>query len=269
MKNLYLKIILPSIISITLFILTFFLFVIPHFHDNMMLGKKEMIKELVNSASSILYKYDSEYSKGLITKEEAQLIAIKEIQSLRYGQENIDYFWMSDLNPTMIMHPYRKDLNNKDLNNYTDPEGKKIFVEFAKVVRENNEGYVDYKWQSKNDTSLIVQKLSFVKLFKPWAWVIGTGIYVEDVEEEISLLTSELTKISVVISLLIILLLIFIYQQSLKIEQKRLNVLSNLKDRNDELLLSKSQILESEEKFKKLFNSSHDGIIIIEPNYFI
>ena len=88
------------------------------------------------------------------------------------------------------MHPYRKDLNNADLSNYKDPTGKKLFVEFIKVVESNGEDYVDYMWQWKDDSTKIVPKLSFVKGFKKWGWVVGTGIYIEDVNDEISSLTN-------------------------------------------------------------------------------
>lgn len=272
MNNRFIKIILPAILTIVLFVVIFFFYIIPSFHYNLMLGKKEMIKELVSSAWSIMNKYDIEYKNGIRTKESAQNIALSEIKSLRYGEDLKDYFWITDMQPKMIVHPFRQDLNKKDLSNYTDLNGKKIFVEFVKLVKEQNEGYVDYMWYSKNDTSQIVPKLSFVKRFEPWEWVVGTGIYLDDVETEIKSLTSRLTAISVVISGLIFALLFIIYFQSLKIEQKRIKVVYKLKLQNEELMLSRNEakknekkILESivrtEEKEKERFAKDlHDGL---------
>ncbi|MCX6165221.1 MAG: cache domain-containing protein, partial [Ignavibacteriae bacterium] len=110
-----------------------------------------MIKELTNSALSILSKYENDERNGLLTREEAQKTAVSRIQYLRYGEENKDYFWITDMFPKMIMHPYRTDLNGKDLTNFSDPHGKKLFVEFVNTVKESEHGYVDYMWQWKDD----------------------------------------------------------------------------------------------------------------------
>ena len=111
MGKVYLKIIIPSVVSILLFIVTIFVFVIPRVQDNIMNGKREMIKELTNSAWSILSKYENDEQAGLILRQEAQKTAASRIEYLRYGEENKDYFWITDQHPNMIMHPYRKDLS--------------------------------------------------------------------------------------------------------------------------------------------------------------
>ncbi|MBI5540039.1 MAG: cache domain-containing protein [Bacteroidia bacterium] len=212
-------------------------------------GKREMIKELTNSAWSILSKYENDERNGLLSREDAQNTAVSRIQYLRYGEENKDYFWITDMYPVMIMHPYRSDLNKKDLSNLTDPHGKKLFVEFVKTVKKSEHGYVDYMWQWKDDSLHIVPKLSYVKIFKPWGWVIGTGIYIEDVKKEITALTNKLLLISIGISILIAFLLIFISQQSLKIERKRITAENDLD--------------ESKEKYKTLVEAATEGLIML------
>ncbi len=249
MGKFYIKIILPSVISILLFILTIFLFIIPHFQQNIMNGKREMIKELTNSALSILSKYENDERRGLLTRDEAQKTAVSRIQYLRYGEENKDYFWITDMQPKMIIHPYRTDLNGKDLSNFSDPHGKKLFVEFVNTVKESEHGYVDYMWQWKDDSLHIVPKLSYVSIFKPWGWVIGTGIYIEDVKKEIDGLTKKLLWISVGISFLIAFLLLFISQQSLKIERQRIKANNELHD--------------SKEKYKTLVEATTEGLIML------
>jgi len=249
MQKSFLKIILPTILSILLFILTIFLIIIPRFQQNIMNGKREMIKELTNSAWSILSKYENDERDGLLTREEAQNIARSRIQYLRYGEENKDYFWITDMTPIMIMHPFRNDLNGKDLNNFTDPHGKKLFVEFVETVKKSEHGYVDYMWQWKDDSLRIVPKLSYVKLFKPWSWVIGTGVYIEDVKKEISSLTKRMIWISITISILIALLLLYISKQSLNIEQKRIQ--------------AENELHESKEKYRTLVEAASEGLIML------
>ncbi|MBI5404139.1 MAG: cache domain-containing protein [Ignavibacteriae bacterium] len=212
-------------------------------------GKREMIKELTNSALSILSKYENDERNGLLTREEAQNTAVSRIQYLRYGEENKDYFWITDMQPKMIIHPYRTDLNGKDLSNFSDPHGKKLFVEFVNTVKELDHGYVDYMWQWKDDSLHIVPKLSYVSIFKPWGWVIGTGIYIEDVKKEIDNLTKKLLWISVGISFSIAFLLLFISQQSLKIEKQRIKANNELHD--------------SKEKYKTLVEATTEGLIML------
>lgn len=212
-------------------------------------GKREMIKELTNAAVSILSKYENDERNGLLSREEAQKTAIARIQYLRYGDENKDYFWITDMHPVMIVHPYRPDLNGKDLTNFSDPHGKRLFVEFVKTVKKSDHGYVDYMWQWKDDSLHIVPKLSYVQIFKPWNWVIGTGVYIEDVKKEIDALTKRLLWISGAISVIIASMLFIIIQQSLVVERKRI-------DAENELHLSK-------EKYRTLVEAATEGLLML------
>jgi len=228
-KAFFLRIILPTLLVFSIFTTLIFAVIIPSIKSNMLDGKREMIKELTNSAWSVLDEFEKEVSDSILTLADAQKEAIKRIENLRYGDERKDYFWITDMHPNMIMHPYRKDLNNTNISDYKDPTGKKLFVEFVKAVELKGEDYVDYMWQWKDDSTKIVPKLSFVKGFKKWGWVIGTGIYIEDVNEEISALTNNLFYISLGILVLLGFILFYISEQSLLIESKRLDAVTEKK----------------------------------------
>lgn len=249
----FLRIILPAIVSIILFVTSFFLIIIPAFEENIIERKREMTRELTNSAWSILEKHYNDELDSLVTRECAQKEAIEEIKHLRYGEERKDYFWITDMHPNMIMHPYRVDLDGTSLENFQDAHGKKLFVEFVNIVNREEEGYLDYMWQWKDDSSRIVPKLSFVKEFKPWGWIIGTGIYTEDVKMEISRIESRVIKISLMITFLISLLLAVNMRQSLKIERKRLKAESELKT--------------SRERYRALVEASTEGSMMVLDNY--
>jgi PAS domain S-box-containing protein len=232
-----------------LFILTIFLIIIPRYQQNIMNGKREMIMELTNAALSVLSKYENDEREGILGREEAQQTAISRIQYLRYGDENKDYFWITDMHPTMVVHPFRPDLNGQDLTDFTDPHGKRMFVEFVEVVRKSEEGYVDYMWQWKDDPLHIVPKLSYVKIFKPWNWVVGTGVYIEDVKKEISALTASMLRISIGISFAIAALLLYIFKQSINSERKRIE--------------AEGELHSSREKFRTLVEAATEGLLMV------
>lgn len=251
LKRFALRIIIPVALVIASFLIAFYAILIPGYEMSIMDRKAELIRELTTSATSILEEYHQAQLSEILTEQEAKQEALRRLEHLRYGDQGKDYFWITDLHPVMMMHPYRKELNGKDLSGFTDPEGKRMFVEFTKAVTadQKGEGYVDYKWQWKDDTSRIVPKLSYVKLFKPWGWVVGTGIYIEDVGEEIRRLERGLIRIALVITLIAIALLALISIQSFRSEQKR--------------LLAEEMTRRSEEKYRTLVEAATEGTLMI------
>lgn len=245
----FLSIVFPSILAIGLFILSIFFVIIPSFEDNIMERKKEMISELTNTAWSLLEEFDQEYKNQYLSKEEAQELASSRIKQIRYGKENKDYFWITDLHPIMIMHPYTSELIDSDLTNYEDPNGKKLFVEATELVAKDGEGFIEYMWQWKDDSTRIVPKLSYVRGYEPWGWIVGTGIYLEDVKEEINILKRRLLRISFAIAMIIVIILSFVIRQSLNIENKR-------KEAEANLLLSR-------QKYKSLVEAATEGTLMI------
>ena len=100
-------------------------------------------------------------------------------EMLRYDKK--DYFWINDMQPVMIMHPYFKKLIGKDVSRYKDPEGTFLFLEFIETVENKGSGFVHYMWP-KPGMDAPVPKVSYVKGFKPWGWILGSGIYLDDIE---------------------------------------------------------------------------------------
>lgn len=252
LRRVFIGIILPSIVAILLFFLSVWLFIIPIVEKNMMDNKKEMIGELTNTAWSLIDEFYHDYTDSIYTKEQAQQLAASKIELMRYGLDGKDYFWISDMSPKMVMHPYRKDLNGKSLVDYEDPNGFKLFVEAASIAEKSGEGYLDYYWQLRDDTSHIVQKISYVKAFPEWNWIVGTGIYIEDVREDIAALKNQIVNISLVITGIIALILLFIIRQSFRTEAKRTQAEEDLKS--------------SREKFKSLVEASTEGTLLLVDN---
>ncbi|WP_207681775.1 cache domain-containing protein [Desulfonema magnum] len=222
-KTIPVRIILPVVLTVLLFVMTIFLLILPLVEAKLTEGKREVIRELTEVAWSSLNVYAEKEKNGQLTLGEAQASAIEHLRSLRYGPELKDYFWINDMHPRIIMHPYRPDLEGKNISNFADPSGKRLFVEFVKTVSAYGAGYVNYQWQWKDDPSRIVPKISFVKGFEPWGWIVGTGIYVEDVRNEIATITRHLTLMCLGILVIIMALSSYIIWRSVmvKTEKKR------------------------------------------------
>jgi len=152
-------------------------------YHSLLTERHETTKKLVeNSFSIIEHFYELEQTSKLTqTQAQDQVKAI--IKSLRYDDNN--YFWINDYSPAMLMHPLKPTLNGKSLSNVKDPDGTALFIEMAKVVKEKGEGFVPYKW-AKPGFDRPIDKISYVKGFKPWQWILGSGSYLDDVEDTFS-----------------------------------------------------------------------------------
>ncbi len=141
--------------------------------------KQLKTKHVVEVAYGVLEHYYRLSRDGKMDEKDAKAAAVLAIKSLRY--EDSDYFWINDMHPTMIMHPFNTQLDGKDLSDITDPLGNKLFVAFVEVVKKQDAGFVNYLWP-KPGVQKPVRKVSFVKGFMPWGWILGSGIYLDDVE---------------------------------------------------------------------------------------
>lgn len=247
-RSFILKIDIPVFLAFILFSGLIFFYLIPGFEKTMMEQKRKLMQEIAASAHSILTYYHSQERNGALSTENAMDQAKSAIGNLRYGEELKDYLWITDTLPRMVIHPYRPDLNGADLTEYRDSRGKQVFVEFADAVSRDGESFVDYMWQWNDDTTQNVPKLSYVRLFRPWGWIIGTGIYLQDVKTEITRIEQRALLISGVIGILIILLLIIVTTQSHRIEQRRKK--------------AEEEVLKSHELYRTLAEATSEGVLI-------
>ena len=137
--------------------------------------------------------------------------AIETIKNMRYGKSG--YFWINDLNGVIIVHPIKPQLNGKNLYNLKDKKGNQIFKMMIDVCKKKGKGFVKY-WWTKPGSSVPEPKLSYVKLFKPWGWIIGSGIYIDNIKKEIKTkeaLYHKKLKALTAKSLIILVILIIIF----------------------------------------------------------
>jgi methyl-accepting chemotaxis protein len=151
-------------------------------HDRMLEDRKRATRVAVETAWGIMESLDKAATKGDMTLEDAKKQAIHQIKFMRYDQK--EYFWLNDLHPNMIMHPTKPEFDGKDISQFKDPNGKMFFTEMVKEVNAHGEGFVDYKWP-RPDSKDPVPKISFVKGYAPWGWVVGSGVYIDDINAAI------------------------------------------------------------------------------------
>jgi methyl-accepting chemotaxis protein len=114
---------------------------------------------------------------GGLSREEAQAQARQAISKLRYGGQ--EYFWINDMQARIVMHPFKPELDGKDGSGIKDPNGVALFNAFVAEVRRNGQGFVSYQWPKPGQAEP-ADKIAFVKGLEAWGWVVGSGLYVDD-----------------------------------------------------------------------------------------
>lgn len=211
----------PIWLTFILFVVSIFFLFIPSLKQNLMAQKKEGIKQLIDSNCSLFEEYQKKVEQGELTLSEAQKKAINQMRTLRYGNEGKDYFWINDKHPFMIMHPYRPELEGKDLTHFKDAQGNYPFIAMVEKVVQEGSGYVNYYWQWKDSPDKVVPKISYVKGFEPWGWILGTGIYTNDVKSEIRSVLKSLSIISIVILMILLVVSFYLTIQAIRSENER------------------------------------------------
>lgn len=180
-----------GLLSVTVFslVLFIFLYVLPTYKSNLFEEKRTATRQVVQVAASVIEKYQKLESSGELSTEEAQQKSLSELKEIRYNES--DYFWINNSEPRMIMHPIKPALDGKDLKDFKDPNDVHLFVEFVNVCKKDGKGFVDYMWEKPGHKEP-QPKVSYVVLNKKWDWIIGSGIYVDDVNDQIAGFTNSI-----------------------------------------------------------------------------
>lgn len=142
-------------------------------------AKAGKTRDVVETTMNVLKYYNGLETSGVLSREEAQKQALVIVREMRY--EGSNYFWVNDLTPRMLMHPTNPKLDGQDISGFKDPDGKALFVDMVAVAKSQGGGLVEYRWP-KPGAAEPVEKISYVELFQPWGWVLGSGTYIDDVK---------------------------------------------------------------------------------------
>lgn len=147
---------------------------------SVMTERKVATRQVVEEALGVVQAYAAMAESGQLTEDQAKEQAAETLRSLRYS--GTEYFWINDMTPVMIMHPFKPELEGTDVGGITDPNGNKLFIEFVDTVKAEGSGFVSYEWP-KPGVEAPQPKVSYVTSYEPWGWVIGSGVYVDDVQK--------------------------------------------------------------------------------------
>jgi PAS domain S-box-containing protein len=151
-------------------------------------AQKKQLKNITLIQEAFLKDKYAKYKNGLMTEEEAKRSALEELRTFRYGKG--DYVWVSDYKSILLSHP-DPELHKADFSNVRDTNKNLIVPPMVRVAREKGEGYTSYWWRRLGGEKP-VEKLSYSRNFPEWGWVIGTGVYLDDVKDEVAKRTKSL-----------------------------------------------------------------------------
>ncbi|WP_346620951.1 methyl-accepting chemotaxis protein [Blastococcus montanus] len=148
-----------------------------HVRSTIEAEQRNKARSAVETVLGVVAYYGAQEESGALTRQQAQTAAMDALRGLRYSGE--EYFWVNDMSPAMVMHPIKPELDGTDLSANEDPTGKKLFVEMVDVVERDGSGFVDYMWPKPGEEEPQA-KVSYVAGYEPWGWVVGSGIYLAD-----------------------------------------------------------------------------------------
>ena len=194
-------------------------------HTDLYQAKVQKTQHVVQTASGVLSYYHGLETAGTLTRDAAQKQALSAVRGLRYNQS--DYFWINDLTPVMVMHPTNPKLEGQNLSAIRDPNGYALFNEMVAIAKSKGAGMINYLWP-KPGAEAPVGKTSYVQLFEPWGWVIGSGVYIDDVQAEFQSQVIKASVVGLIITLLMGLLLTLIVRSIVGPLQETVNAMANI-----------------------------------------
>ncbi len=244
-SNWHLKLLLILFPVLFLFVFVYRFLIIPTFEEDIYSEKMLQTAEMVNIGLSILDHFYQLEQQGVLSRSEAQKEAAELIRGINYGEEKLDYFWINTYDNLMIVHPFRKDFEGRVLSDSDDPDDiytYELFQRFIALCREQGAGHITYYWQYYDEQDRLEEKLSYVASFEPWDWIIGTGVYLVDLE----MLISQRSNIA---SLFILLLGVAVIATLYYYSKSR---------------VTEKELLESEEKYRIIAENTADTITILD-----
>ncbi|MBY0430246.1 MAG: cache domain-containing protein [Rhodospirillales bacterium] len=142
---------------------------------------KTQLKNVMALASAYIEYGFSKAERGEISPEEARRMVLEGLRTFKYGKD--DYLWVTDYNSVLLAHP-NPDFQGRTGLEVRDTEGREVLATILDIARSRGEGFHTYAWPRLGKAT-DSQKLSYFKDFPKWGFVVGTGVYLDDIDEEV------------------------------------------------------------------------------------
>jgi methyl-accepting chemotaxis protein len=196
------------LLSNLLFILFTFLFVLPKIKTSIYNERKQSLKAPVEMVYHLLDSMDRQSSNEFKPLSVVQSEVNSIINKLKYDSGK-NYIWIHNDKNIFVVHPNPKNIG-KNMTNVADENGVKFIAEMTKIALKNGDGYVEYMFPKPIDVNTPLPKVSYVKYYSKWEYIIGTGVWIDDIEREISEITRAILLGSIIIVLLTVSISIYI-----------------------------------------------------------
>jgi methyl-accepting chemotaxis protein len=163
--------------------------------------KKLAIQALVESSLGVIQEQYDLFKAGKLTEAEAQRLAKDNLRKSRYNN-GADYFFIYDFEGVNLMHASKPEREGKNFLDTKDPNGKPYIKEWIDLLKRDGSAYIDYMFPKAGAKDPIA-KVSYAKVFQPWGWWLGTGVYIEDVDADFRHAALKSIAFLVVISVLL------------------------------------------------------------------
>lgn len=174
------KIIALAVSVAVIIMSTALFFTAKNLKESLLAANEDKIEQMTEMVYNIVDSYDKEVEAKTMSLAEAKATAIKRIAAIRYDGSN--YVWINDYDGNMISHPKLKG-NQSDL---ADKNGVRFINQGTELAKTKGSGVVSYQWTKEGqDKSKVFPKISYFRSYPNWKWIIGTGIYVDDVDKAV------------------------------------------------------------------------------------
>lgn len=259
--SIFWKINFIALIPILIFGLLLTFYILPSIKEAFYQDREKQLAVEIDIVISNMESYKKQAENGIISVEEAKQKSLEIIKNSRYEGNN--YFWVTDMFPKMILHPLKPELNGTDLSSNKDENNVYLFKEMANVAASEGKGIVKYSWPKPGGTEAL-PKFSFVKRINGWDWVVGTGIYVDDVEEEVAVIRNGIILFSL-FALIATLIISYVINKKIILSLKNLTEAAGKISLGDTNVIIVNESLDEigklNEMFIKLVNSQKQRVV--------
>lgn len=216
-KSLSGKILGLALVPLGVVFLAAWLGLVPVLEHAFLDSRREYLQHLTETAYGILEGQEAQAKAGTISREEAQKRAVELLKTIRFGKSG--YFYVFTREPRIVTVPIKPEMEGKLVDTFKDAKGSSIYVELSRLGQNPEGGFLEWYF-SKPGKDGSFPKLGFVKCFEPWGWNIGTGVYIDDLQAQMRLLTATILGVLILLSAgLFIVVRVFVKKMTLPLHE--------------------------------------------------